>query len=181
MSHYAASGPVNVSGGGGAVNLRPAGLVLRDLAAGNAASLAGGSIAATATDLQISNLHAGVAGGQAEVSGRYTFADGSAALTALWQDITLAKNVKGNGDLSLKMTQPWKGQPSIDLALNANGAAATETAKPDMWDAHFAPARRRAVVGPTELEPVTRRRRPGHPHRPLRPAGRHRRPPDPRP
>ncbi len=63
-----------------------------------------------------------LAGGRADLDGKFILADGAANLHAAWRGIVLPQSVAQSGDLTVNYT-PTLGQPRFDAVLTSQGVS----------------------------------------------------------
>jgi hypothetical protein len=126
------TGPFEVASGESNATVSPVGvLVSNDPSHSLDTRIASGDIVFSAGGIEFQNLGLECARGRASLDAKYTFADGSASLHAVWRDMAMPSAVTQSGDLQLDYTSPL-GQPRFTATLQNQG-----TARFGKWDAQL--------------------------------------------
>jgi hypothetical protein len=126
-----ASGALEIGNDNGQTALKPRGIELDDLGgSGIGARLDGGQIVLGGSEAEIQNIAMLLAGGDASMTGKISYAGGAGSITAAWQNVMLPRTISQNGQLTVQYT-PSLAQSRLTAALVSDGSGPSGS-----WESH---------------------------------------------
>jgi hypothetical protein len=115
------NGPLAITAGGSTATFQPAGIIVSpDPSHDFDTRIERGNIVFSSTGIQGDNLSLEFAQGRASAEAKYTFADGSASIHAIWRGLSFPASVTQSGDLQLGYSAPL-GHPQFTATLSDYG------------------------------------------------------------